>query len=119
YVRANYKCNDTCHWKVDMVNQDNFIKENWGQLHIEEIIDRLDISLHEILETAYRLQLSHITTPNIGRTWTEMKDRFLKKHADHINVKKASNLLYRSHYATYQRIRFLGLREKMINKGRK
>lgn len=91
------------------------IKENWGTKSIMELAESLDISLKDLLDIALELELYKVSTPNIGRRWTAIEDEFLKEHSDQLSVRSASNLLYRSHYATYQRIRILGL-EQMINK---
>lgn len=102
---------------VISLDKRNFIRENWGKDSILELIESQKISLKEFLEIALELQLYKRSTPNIGkRTWTKEEDNFLKKYANKLSVREASNLLYRSYYATYQRVRLLGLGDKMINK---
>ena len=96
------------------MDKKNLIKKNWGKQTILELMDTCDISLNELLEIAFDLYLYKIKTPNIGRRWTDVEDDFLRKHSKQLSVRDASNLLYRSHYATYQRVRILGL-EEMIN----
>lgn len=98
------------------MDKKKYIKENWGSESIVEWTDTLNISLREILEISFELGLYKKTTPNIGRRWTLDEEQFLTNHAHHLSVREASNLLYRSHYATYQKIRVLGLGEIMINK---
>ncbi|MCU5068341.1 hypothetical protein GH839_21550 [Bacillus thuringiensis] len=93
-----------------------YIEENWGKESIVEMTDTLNISLMEFLELAFNLQLYRKSTPNIRRRWTMEEEGFLNNYAHHLSVREASNLLYRSHYATYQKIRVLGLGEIMINK---
>jgi|SRR5699024_3308697 len=91
-----------------------FIKENWGIIPLTELSETNN--LKKVLEIAFNSQLYKIATPNIGRRWTEQEDEFLKEFAKFLSVKEASNLLYRSHYATYQRVRLLNLGSLMINK---
>ncbi|WP_033827203.1 hypothetical protein [Bacillus andreraoultii] len=97
------------------MDKKKIIEENWGKDTIFEVIESHNISLIEFLEIAFELYLYTKNTPNIGRRWTKVEEDFLIKHASQLSVRDASNLLYRSHYATYQRVRFLGLGE-MINK---
>lgn len=78
--------------------------------------DTLGMNLREFLEIALELQLHKNKTPNNGRRWTTEEEEFLTTHANKLSVREASNLLYRSHYATYQKIRLLGLGDLMINK---
>jgi hypothetical protein len=91
------------------------LKENWGKKSILDLTGTLNIPMKELLEIAFELGLHKKDTPNIGRRWTTVEDDFLISHSNKLSVREASNLLYRSHYATYQRIRVLGL-EEMINK---
>jgi hypothetical protein len=100
---------------VCQLDKEKFLRENWGKKPIYDLTGTLNISLRQFLEMAFDLQLYNKNTPNIGRRWTEVEDLFLTNHSNHLSVREASNLLYRSHYATYQRIRVLGL-EEMINK---
>lgn len=93
-----------------------YIVDNWGKESIHELTDSLDISLTEALEIAFELQLYKKSTPNIARRWLSEEAEFLINHAHQLSVRDASNLLYRSHYATYQKVRVLGLGEIMINK---
>ncbi|WP_306010522.1 hypothetical protein [Bacillus sp. MMSF_3328] len=97
------------------MDKEKFIMENWGEKRLDEIKNRLGISLKELLETALKLNLQNRITPHIGRRWTNEEDAFLTENSHRLSVKDASNLIYRSHYATYQRVRVLGLHE-MINK---
>lgn len=103
-----------------ILDKRKFIKENWGKHSIFELIESQNIAINEFLELAFELELYRKSTPNIGlgRRWTKEEDEFLKKYADYLSVREASNLLYRSRYATYQRVRFLGLSEKMIKKSK-
>lgn len=97
------------------MDKENIIVKYWGEKSISELTDTLNISLREFLKIAFDLKLYKKDTPNIGRRWTNEEDMFLTNHSNHLSVREASNLVYRSHYATYQRIRLLGL-EHMINK---
>lgn len=92
-----------------------FIKKNWGELSLEEIHFALSTPLFNILEIAYKLGLSSQKTPDIKRRWTKCEDDFLKKYADTLTISQACNLIYRSRYATYQRVKFLNL-QQMIGK---
>lgn len=89
----------------------NYINKNWGKIPLIDIANNLNIDLKETLELAISLNLKHKETSNLRRTWTKDEDDFLKKHRQVLSVREASNLLYRSHHATYQRIRLLGLNE--------
>lgn len=101
--------------RCGVLDKKKFIKENWAKKSILELADSLNINLRELLEIAFELGLYKKDTPNFGRRWTEVEDKFLTEHSNQLSVREASNLLYRSHYATYQRVRVLGL-EEMINK---
>ncbi|WP_413375494.1 hypothetical protein [Alkalihalobacillus sp. 1P02AB] len=98
------------------MNNQNQIKEHWGHLSITELMDLNQLSLTELLHLAFELKLYQLETPNIGRRWTEDEERFLVQYSKELSVREASNLLYRSHYATYQRIRILGLDEMIRQK---
>lgn len=91
------------------------IFKNWGEITLLGFASMLSLKIDEVLEIAMELKLSKCETPNIRRKWTAEEEKFLIKYSNQLSVKEASNLLYRSHYATYQRIRLLGLSE-MINK---
>lgn len=98
------------------MNKKKLIKENWGKESIFELMESHQISIDEFLKIAYELKLYNKETPNIARRWTKAEEDFLIHHADDITIKQASRLFYRSYYATYQRVRLLGLGDKMINK---
>lgn len=93
----------------------DFIKDNWGKMPITEIANSLSIGLFELLEIAYELNLQSIKTPELRRGWTKAEDKFLTEYADRLRIPEACNLLYRSRYATYQRVKFLNL-QQMIGK---
>jgi hypothetical protein len=95
--------------------EQEFIKKNWGKVPLENISKNVSISMYELLKTAYKMNLHKNTTPDIGRRWSADEDKFLKEYADRIRIPEACNLLYRSRYATYQRVKFLNL-EQMIGK---
>lgn len=88
---------------------------HWGKIPLEELAEKFDITLFTLLETAFDKGLSNIETPNVSRRWTKSENQFLEKYSTCLDIKEASNLLYRSHYATYQHIRVLGL-DNMIKK---
>lgn len=96
-------------------NEHEFIKKNWGNLSLENLSKNLSISVFELLIVAYDLNLQTKKTPDVGRRWSEDEDKFLKEYADRLRIPEACNLLYRSRYATYQRVKFLNL-EQMIGK---
>lgn len=98
------------------MDKKKFIKENWSKKLISEMTSTLDISIRDFLEIAFELELHKKDTQNNGRRWTIDEAEFLLGHANELSVREASNLLYRSYYATYQKIRVLGLGDKMINK---
>jgi|SRR5699024_151894 len=98
-----------------LLKVDDFILKNWGEESIINIANTLDMNIDELIKLALKLGLSDTTTPDIGRSWTEKEDSFLVDYSNILSIRQASNLLYRSHYATYQRVRLLGLNE-MINK---
>jgi len=95
--------------------EQDFIIVNWGQLSLEDISKSLSLNLFDLLKLAYELKLHFKKTPEVKRRWTKWEDDFLKEHADAITIPQACNLLYRSRYATYQRVKFLSL-EQMIGK---
>lgn len=97
------------------VNDKDFIKGNWGKMPLNDIANSLSLGLLELLEIAYELNLQSIKTPELRRGWTKSEDEFLTKYADRLRIPEACNLLYRSRYATYQRVKFLNL-QQMIGK---
>lgn len=93
----------------------NYIQLKWGKKSILSIQKELNIDLYSLLQMALESNLQNIKTESIKRRWTEEEDRFLKEHSDQLNIFEACNLLHRSRYATYQRVKFLNLNE-MVNK---
>lgn len=91
-----------------------YLERNWGNKPIETIIMEMERDFSDILEIAYELNLHLVETANIRRTWTKEEEEFIKKYAKQLSIKEVSNLLYRSYYAVYQRVRFLGLENEMI-----
>ncbi|KMK75121.1 hypothetical protein [Alkalihalobacillus pseudalcaliphilus] len=89
---------------------------NWGKISIGEWMRTGSFTLSEFLQKAYDLKLYDQKTPDIGRRWTDIEDRFLEKYSNDLTVREASNLLHRSYYATYQRVRILGLNEMIKQK---
>ena len=88
---------------------DEIMKENWGKLSLLELSELLSLDKNDILKMAFRLNLQKIKTPEIKRRWTAEEDLFLVEHANLLTIPEACNLLYRSRYATYQRVKFLNL----------
>lgn len=97
------------------IKTERFIKENWGHLSIGDICKELSLPLYQVLEMAYELNLAKTKTPDIQRRWTEDEDNFLKTYSMKIGIPEACNLLYRSRYGTYQRVKMLNL-SQMIGK---
>jgi len=97
------------------LNTKDLLKQNWGKYTLEELCKDLSLRLYDLFELSYELNLHKKKTPEVGRRWTEEEDRFLKDYADKLTIHEACNLLYRSRYATYQRVKFLSL-DQMIGK---
>ncbi|WP_062050367.1 hypothetical protein [Bacillus sp. JCM 19034] len=98
------------------MDEKSILAKKWGKEPIMDIAKSLNLSLTETMELALELGLQNKETLNIGRTWTTAEEEFLKKHSNELTVRQASNLLYRSHYATYQRVKLLQLNEMIITK---
>lgn len=98
------------------MEQKEFIKENWGIRPLPEIVEILEMSLSDVLEIVVDLELYQKETPNVGRRWTPEEERFLTDHAKQLSIREVSNVLNRSYYATYQKVRLLGLGDLMIKK---
>jgi len=94
---------------------ENFLLENWGKKPLTDLQREANIDLYSLLTIAYKMGLHKISTPTIRRRWTADEDKFLEDNASTLTTSEASNLLYRSRYATYQRIKYLQL-EQMINR---
>jgi hypothetical protein len=92
-----------------------FLITNWAKMSLEELQSHLKIDLYNLLTLAYNLKLGKKKTPDVGRRWTQEEDKFLCDNAYRLTIPEACNLLYRSRYATYQRVKLLQL-EQMINK---
>ncbi|MGX1436500.1 hypothetical protein [Mammaliicoccus sciuri] len=94
-----------------------YLLNNWGKESLDEISKNTNLSISEIFKLALMYGLNKVSTPDIKRRWTEAEDEFLKTNSKKIDVRGASNLLYRSHHGTYQRVKYLGL-EEMIDRNR-
>lgn len=110
-----YYCARDDSYGVLLMSQIRIIKDNWGRKSIEEIAELLNVSVYNTLVLAFELNLHRIETPNISRRWADDEQKILKDYSKELTIKEASNLLYRSYQATYQRVRYLSLTE-MINK---
>lgn len=93
----------------------NFIKKNWKKKDLKTIQKETAIDLYSILQIAFDSGLQSTDTEDIGRRWTIEEDSFLKDYSNKLSINDACNLLHRSRYATYQRIKMLDLTE-MISK---
>ncbi len=94
------------------------LRSNWGKLSIDDIQFRTKESLYDLLTLAYELNLARIDTSHLKKSktrWSDEEDRFLKDNSHKLTIPEASNLLNRSKYAVYQRVKFLQLPE-MVNK---
>jgi|SRR5699024_1287973 len=96
-------------------NKIKYLRESWGKEDLYVIRDNLCLGLYEIFSLAYSSSLQNVETANKRRHWTEEEDRFLKDYSNELSIGQACNLLYRSRYATYQRVKMLNLTE-MIGK---
>lgn len=94
---------------------ENFLRENWGEISTVDMSKKLNIELEELLNLTLSMDLKNIPTPDIKRRWSEIEDNFLIANENNLSIKQASNLLYRSRYATYQRVKFLQL-EGMVGR---
>lgn len=95
-----------------------FLRTNWGKLSIDDIQSSTKKSLYDLLTFAYELNLAKIDTSHLKKSmtrWSDDEDRFLKDNSNRLTIPEASNLLNRSKYAVYQRVRFLQLPE-MVSK---
>lgn len=93
----------------------SYLKLNWGKKDLLEIQEDLNIDMYSLLQKAFESNLQKIKTENMRRRWIEGEDNFLKDNSNCLSIDEACNLLYRSRYATYQRIKLLNLNE-MIGK---
>ncbi|WP_461202632.1 hypothetical protein [Anoxybacillus sp. TBDG-1] len=94
---------------------ENFLLNSWGKKPLTDLQQEVNIDLYSLLTVAYKIGLHKISTPSIKRRWTSDEDKFLEDNASTLTIPEASNLLYRSRYATYQRVKYLQL-EQMINR---
>lgn len=99
---------------------EKYLQDNWGKKKLVEIQSNLNINLYDLLNLAFHLGLHrNITTPSERRHWTEEEDVFLRDNERKVSITEASNLLYRSRYATYQRVRLLNLKHMIKNRDNK
>jgi len=99
-------------------NDKSYLKASWGEVRLDEMQRHLDYDLYKLLKIALELNLQYIETEHmeqVRRQWTKEEELFLRAFSKQLSIQEAANLLHRSRYATYQRVRFLGLHE-MINK---
>jgi hypothetical protein len=94
---------------------DSYLIENWSKNSLVSLQEEINIDLYILLTKAYKLVLHKKETPNIARRWTDDEDKFLEDNADTLTIPEACNLLYRSRYATYQRVKYLQL-EQMVSR---
>jgi len=88
----------------------------WGSLDFISLCNKLKLNIAEIAIYAYNSNLKNEETPNIRRYWTKYEDMFLSNYAHLLTTKQASNLLYRSRKAVYERAGYLGLSDIMVRK---
>ena len=98
------------------MNAEKYIFKHWGVKSIDDYAEVLKLDIGALLLVAFNLNLHKKNTPNISRRWTAEEEDFLVNHASQLSIREASNLMYRSYYAMYQRIRVLGLGDIMIKK---
>jgi hypothetical protein len=94
------------------------LRKNWAKLSIDDIQLLTKESLYDLLTLGYELNLARINTTHLKKTmtrWSEDEDRFLRDNSNKLTIPEASNLLNRSKYAVYQRVKLLQLPE-MVSK---
>ncbi len=96
-----------------------YLRKNWGNKTLSEIQFFLQIDLYELLVIAFNNNLHKLKTDNISRLWTKEEEQFLVNYAEMLSTVSASNLLYRSRHAVYERANLLNIYPKMIKKKRK
>lgn len=101
--------------KGNIYNYENFLRSNWGNQPLSLMMGTLKVDLYSLLDDALRHGLQDIETSNVRRRWSNEEDKFLSDKSKILTITQAANLLHRSRYATYQRVRYLNLHE-MINK---
>lgn len=96
---------------------EQYLIENWGRQPFEQIQQIIPLGIYELLTLALKLNLQNVRTqsPKNNRAWDEQELRFLVENADFLTTQEAANILHRTRYATYLKIRYLGLNQ-MINK---
>src|SRR5699024_9537241 len=93
----------------------NYIKSNWRKRSILAIQNEIDINLYSLLQIAFEFNLQDKKTNSIRRHRTKEEDQFLNDYSRKLSIDQACNLLHRSRYATYQRVKLLNL-EEMVSK---
>lgn len=100
------------------MDKENFLIKNFLNKNILEMTKFLSISYYEYCDIVVKYDLYLKNTSNISRTWKKEEDEIIKKYSNTLNIRQISNMLWRSYYGTYQRIRFLGI-EGLIQKKRR
>ncbi|MCJ1663066.1 hypothetical protein [Staphylococcus sp. NRL 18/288] len=101
-----------------MDNQ-KFIIDNFSKLNILEMTQFLNITYYEYCDIVFEHKLYLQNTSNIPRYWKIEEDEIIQKYSSVLNIRHISNMLWRSYYATYQRVRYLGLHNLINKRGKK
>jgi len=127
-VEINVKFPEEYH-SEDLAGKDAMFKVKIHEIKVKELpqLDdefAKDVSEFDTLEELKKLAAqSGEPMPEFNMTETmnkvvkmnEASYKFLREYADRLRIREACNLLYRSRYATYQRVKFLNL-QQMIGK---
>lgn len=99
------------------MEKERFLIENFYNKDILEMVKYLNIDYYEYCDIVVRNKLYLKNTKNITRTWSTEEDDIIKIHSNDLTIRQISNMLWRSYYGTYQRIRYLGV-SNLIKKRR-
>lgn len=101
------------------MNKEKYIINNYFEKDILEMTKFLKIDFYDYCDIVVKNKLYLKSTSNITRKWEEKEDYIIKKYSNDLNIRCISNMLWRSYYATYQRVRYLGIDNLIKKRGNK
>ncbi|WP_367121462.1 hypothetical protein [Staphylococcus capitis] len=81
----------------------------WTTLNLSELMEKKRCDAVTIYDYALREELYKHQTINERRKLSEIEKEYIINHLRHLTVNELSNVLHKSHYATLQLVKLLGL----------
>src|SRR5699024_759280 len=101
------------------MDKEKYIINNYFEKDILKMTEFLKIDFYDYCDIVFKNKLYLKNTSNIARKWEEKEDDIIKKYSHDLNIRYISNMLWRSYYATYKRVRYLGIDNLIQKRGKK